>query len=177
MSNIIPTPAEARELHELFPMNHAAVNEAEKALRSWPIRTAEQAAEQLPSWERADRLSEREQRAVIARFICVETVIEPGAIPQHVGICGEPVAVEVSRFTIVDGEREGGARRMCVSCADRARGRARGRRQHRDAAAHRDLGGAVMSARRGRALAVALEIAINVATLVAVLGTVAEATR
>lgn len=66
--DIIPTPAEARELRLLYDGN-ALIDLAEAAIRAWHVEDPEAAAARLRTWQHASRLTERERRGVIARFV------------------------------------------------------------------------------------------------------------
>jgi hypothetical protein len=67
--SIIPDPREAQELRRLFADNHV-IDIAENALRAFGHDIdAVTAAKLLPMWRYTSELSDRERRAVLARFV------------------------------------------------------------------------------------------------------------
>ncbi|GAA3278981.1 hypothetical protein Dvina_01395 [Dactylosporangium vinaceum] len=116
MTIIVPTPAEARDLRTAFTHN-GVVDRAEQALRTVRFVTdVATAAELLPTWAYADTLTERERRAVLARFMCPELVGDG----DEQRVCGEQVTTRVSHAATDTPWRDSYA--ACDSCADRLTG-------------------------------------------------------
>lgn len=80
--SIIPTPTEAAQLRVLY-VGHPIVDRAEQALRNLAVGHVRQALELLPMWAHYSALTDRERRAVLARFVPVPAT--------HCARCGAAV--------------------------------------------------------------------------------------
>lgn len=80
--SIIPDPVEAAQLRALYAGN-LLVDTAEAAIRHYQPRTVAEAEHLLLSWPYTTELTEREVRAVLARFVAddpTHTASGPGGV-------------------------------------------------------------------------------------------------